>query len=447
MRFIDLFAGLGGFHQALAALGHQCVFASEIDKGLRDLYQKNFGLVPLGDIRAVQSREVPDHDILCAGFPCQPFSKAGEQEGFDCPKFGDLFNDVLRIARYRKPTYIILENVPNLAMHDDGATWSKMKRRLERGGYTVEIRKLSPHRFGIPQIRERVFIVGSLRGLDNFKWPEEKDSKLSIRTVLDNPPPTDARPIPDHVVRVLEVWQDFIQRFPKEEELPTFPIWSMEFGATYPYEDTTPHAIGARALARYKGNHGMSLSELLAEDRFSGLPSYARSKLKRFPAWKVRFIRLSREFYQRHKDWIDEWKPSILPFPQSRQKLEWNCKGAARDIWQHMVQLRASGVRVKRATTAPAIVAMTATQVPIVAWERRYMTPRECARLQSLDGLQFLPSGITRAYEALGNAVNADVVKMIAERLLPTPANGRSAKEQPPERACSVATDMKRVGV
>src|SRR5689334_8501512 len=89
MRFVDLFAGLGGFHLALKSLGHTCVFASEINETLRDLYEKNFGIRPEGDIRKVAAAEVPPHDVLCAGFPCQPFSKAGEQQGFGCPKWGD----------------------------------------------------------------------------------------------------------------------------------------------------------------------------------------------------------------------------------------------------------------------------------------------------------------------------------------------------------------------
>src|SRR6478736_2261643 len=97
MKFIDLFAGLGGFHLALKRLGHKCVFASEIDENLATLYEKNFGLKPVGDIRKVKATKIPKHDILCAGSPCQPFSKAGEQQGLDCPRWGDLFNSIIRI--------------------------------------------------------------------------------------------------------------------------------------------------------------------------------------------------------------------------------------------------------------------------------------------------------------------------------------------------------------
>jgi len=171
VRFVDLFAGLGGFHIALTRLGHTCVFASELDKNLRDLYEKNFGIKSHGDIRSVRVSDIPSHDILCAGFPCQPFSKAGEQKGFDCPKEGDLFDYVMRIILYHNPRYLIVENVPNLKRHDEGNTWRRLARRLKRAGYNIESAHLSPHQFGIPQIRERVFIVGSRASLREFAWP------------------------------------------------------------------------------------------------------------------------------------------------------------------------------------------------------------------------------------------------------------------------------------
>lgn len=120
MRFVDLFAGLGGFHQALANSGHQCVLAAELDEELIDLYQLNHGIRPHSDVTKLQLDDVPEHDILCAGFPCQPFSKAGAQLGRNYPGSGTLFDHVLRILRKRRPEHIIFENVPNLLRHDDG---------------------------------------------------------------------------------------------------------------------------------------------------------------------------------------------------------------------------------------------------------------------------------------------------------------------------------------
>lgn len=135
MRFIDLFAGLGGFHLALGRLGHECVFASEIDPGLQALYECNFGIRPAGDIRHVPVADIPGHDIACAGFPCQPFSKAGDQSGLEHP-----------------------ENVPNLERHNKGLTWQQLAAQLRGEGYDVSTEKLSPHQFGILQIRDRIFV-------------------------------------------------------------------------------------------------------------------------------------------------------------------------------------------------------------------------------------------------------------------------------------------------
>src|SRR6266566_1834953 len=168
MRFIDLFAGLGGFHLALRDLGHECVFASDVDETLRKLYEKNFGMVCSGDIRDVDERKIPDHEILCAGFPCQPFSKAGSQPGLKDPKLGELYLEILRVIQHRRPKYLILENVPNLEYHRKGRLWQTLKSLLENEGYKVAIETISPHQFGIPQIRTRIYIVGSFEPLDEF---------------------------------------------------------------------------------------------------------------------------------------------------------------------------------------------------------------------------------------------------------------------------------------
>lgn len=425
-KFVDLFAGLGGFHLALARMGGQCVFAAEWKEHLRDLYETNHGLKPAGDITLVQPKDVPDHDVLTAGFPCQPFSKAGEQLGFECTEQGNLFFNVAAILKEKKPTYFILENVPNLLKHDGGRTWEEIQKILGAGeeglGYNIRAERLSPHHFGIPQIRERVYIVGSLLSLDDFVWPEKSNAETNISTVLDDNP-SGAKQLSPQVAECLEVWNEFLSSCPEGVDLPSFPLWSMEWGATYPYEKTTPHALKVRfgkdGLKGFKGSHGIQVGYLKSlEERWSALPSHARTTDMNFPKWKQNFIRQNRQFYENNKAWIAPWLPKILKFPSSLQKLEWNIKGGERNIWNYVIQFRASGVRVKRRTTAPSLIAMTDTQVPIIGWEKRYMTPSECARLQSLDGLKELPKIPVRAFAALGNAVNSNVMEMVARALL-----------------------------
>lgn len=436
IRFIDLFAGLGGFHVGMSGLrvATKCVFACELDPTLRELYYRNFQLSPVGDIRAVDADDVPDHDVCCAGFPCQPFSKAGEQLGTGCDFAGDLFErHLLRIIRAKKPSTLLLENVPNLERHDDGRTWARMKRLLEATGYQVDQRVLSPHEFGVPQLRERLFIAARRKSLTGFKWPTPSPAPVSITSVLDDNPP-DARPIPKHYVECLKVWEQFLRLVPKDEDIP-HPLWTMEFGATYPVRGKPPIALSSRRLSGYRGSYGVLLSTLTSDERMRGLPSHAQVASP-FPEWKIQFIEKNRGFYARNRSWLKPWIERIRAFPSSLQKLEWNCKGDRRTVWDKVIQFRASGVRVKRPTMAPALIAMTTTQVPIIAAERRYMTVRECSRLQSLGDLKHLPQQSTAAYRAFGNAVNAQLVTLIAKSLLFSGSQS-GPKHRPNERVTS----------
>lgn len=418
LKFVDLFAGLGGFHVALSKLGHECVFAAEIDPNLRDLYESNFGTRPASDVRFCW-KDVPPHDILCAGFPCQPFSKAGNQKGFECPDSGDLFDYILKVVDNHAPTFLLFENVPNILRHSGGATWKRIQNSLRARGYEVDCKEISPHEIGIPQIRLRAIIVAAKGGLGEFEWPDlgSRNSEMHISSVLDTEP-EDAQKLTDQYIIYLNAWEEFLDRTRKVERLPSWPIWAMEFGADYPTEGPPPSQRHHCELSGFRGTFGQSFRGLSSGEQRALLPTYVSSATEPLPIWKRRFIEQNRTFYLENESVLKDWLPRIFDFPASFQKLEWNWKDGSRTIWDKLVQFRASGIRVKSPSYSPSLVALTTSQVPVVAWERRYMTVRECARLQSLDSLSSLPGTKTGAFRALGNAVNADVVSVVAAKLL-----------------------------
>ena len=414
MKFIDLFAGLGGFHKALHELGHECVFASELNTGLREVYKINWGkdINIHGDIRKIVETNItsiPKHDILCAGFPCQPFSKAGNQEGMNDKVRGTLFDEIVKILKYRTPKYFILENVPYIRQHDNEETWKYMHKQLSKLGYDVDHEVYSPQDFGIPQHRKRIFIVGSLTGLKHFSFKQIDEQKTSVADIHQyiEENPTIFKELPKANQDCIKLWQKFIDQIPKETKLPSFPIWGMEFGATYPFETSYPLKLSVKDLGEFKGNFGRSLKNMTKDEQRANLPSYARVE-KSFPSWKRSYIRKSRAFYQENKKHIQDIVKEIAKNPsQSWQKLEWNVGDSKRTISDYILQFRASGIRVKKVDFFPSIVC-TNTQIPIIGWQNRYITKEEGLRLQSLEGLT-LPSNDTAAFEALGNAVNSKI--------------------------------------
>lgn len=382
-KFIDLFCGIGGFHQAMAALGGECVFASDIDADCRKTYQANYGIVPVGDITKVAAETIPSHDVLCAGFPCQAFSKAGKRLGFEDETKGTLFFDICRILEYHTPKYALLENVRNLATHDKGNTWRVIHDKLDELGYNLlpEPVIFSPHYIGVPQHRERVFIMCIRKDIGEIR-PFVFDKKIlpecSIENILQND--NEITNIEEYRIspgmeNLIDLWNDFIQNI-QVKRLPGFPVWTDRLCDLDPNED-----------------------------------------LSQYPAWKQNFILKNNELYVNNREFIDEWLRRARQNPLffgAKAKLEWQAGQTKNpNIWNQIFQLRPSGIRVKVNTYFPALVAIV--QTSIVGSRRRFLTPRECARLQSFPE-NFQPDvKQAQAYKQFGNAVNVSLVKYFAQ--------------------------------
>ena len=186
LKFIDLFAGIGGFHQAMVSYGAKCVFASEWDKNATQTYEANYNIKPYGDITEINEKDIPEHDVLCGGFPCQAFSVSGRQKGFDDSR-GTLFFDIVRIAKYHKPKLIFLENVKNFEIHNGGNTLKVVVRTLSELGYEVSYKILNASNFGLPQNRKRIFFVCFRKDivLDKFEFPNPTNEKVSLIDILE----------------------------------------------------------------------------------------------------------------------------------------------------------------------------------------------------------------------------------------------------------------------
>lgn len=187
LKCIDLFSGIGGFHYAAKNLGLDVVFASDIDADARKAYQHNLGLAPLGDIVAIPVEDIPDHDILLAGFPCQPFSIIGNQRGVNDSR-GTLFLEILRIVKAKRPAGIVLENVKQLKTAQHGEILKQITDGLREFGYTVDYRVFNALDFGLPQKRERILIVATQAQFDKFPWPDKKIPMKPLKDLLEKNP-------------------------------------------------------------------------------------------------------------------------------------------------------------------------------------------------------------------------------------------------------------------
>jgi DNA (cytosine-5)-methyltransferase 1 len=409
LKFIDLFCGIGGFHQALASLGATCVLACDIDEKCREVYKNNYGIEPKHDVTTLVSSDIPDFDILCAGFPCQAFSHAGKQDGFEDTR-GTLFRDICRILREKKPRYFLLENVKNLRGHDKGNTWKTIYRCLVDSGYSTYETPivLSPHQLGIPQHRERVMIMGwrndilPAAGLPVIQ-PITTPSNVNIQSVLlDDADIPEGTALNNTDVEVLTLWETFIQHFKSNNiKLPTFPIWSDDWDSSYDVKEALDNNSD-----EFDNDESVELDNTV---------SY------KFPEWKQKFVLQNRAFYSEHKEFLGAWIATARNHPAfvgSRRKLEWQAGKFHNDdsIWKLLFQFRPSGIRVKRANYSPALVAMA--QIVYVGEKRRKLCPREVARLQSFPDSFKLPSSAASAYKQFGNSVNVEVIKYAARILL-----------------------------
>lgn len=363
-------------------LGGKCVFASEWDEAARQTYEANYGIMPFGDIRKIDEKDIPSHDVLCAGFPCQPFSKAGKQAGFDDETKGTLFFEIERVLKYHRSKYIILENVRNLVSHDNGNTWKTIHSHLVWLGYRLTPSPLivSPHYFGVPQLRERVVVLGVYDPPNatlplTITLPDSKDkSQCSLYSVLDPDNNDPEYRLSEREVEAIDIWDEFYTGI--KERIIGFPVWL---------------------------------------DWLTVAPPSNPSDM---PEWKRAIVRKNNQLYKNNQSFIDAWLKRhnyLAHLTPTMRKLEWQCGGSVQSAWDAFIQFRPSGLRVKRPDCSPALVAIV--QVPIIGKYRRRMTVREAARLQSFDD-KFIPNAnLHQAYKQFGNAVNVTVITECARRL------------------------------
>ncbi len=410
--FIDLFAGIGGFHQAMKSLGGECQFASEIDLKCQKTYANQFNMDVQGDINDYIDK-IPEFDVLCGGFPCQTFSKAGKQEGFEDRNRGQLFFRIIDILkRHDECKFIMLENVRNLA--DDKNFWSVIQSKLEELNFYVTKTPLimSPDDFGIPQNRERVYILGikkNLRDITKIKndWIDLKDidfsndlKKCSDKTafeILDYKNPNNINYIitPEEE-RVMKTWEVFKHDIIPHKQIGT-PIWLDFFGFNYSSNK---------------------------DDEY-----YKDHDYDNMPEWKQKFVYKNRDFYLTEKDKIDLWykKTENILTKKVYRKFEWNCGPDYQSFKDCIIQFRQSGLRIKRSDKFPSLVAIVNTPIIWDSENKRYirLTIIEAANLQSFDQNYKFIGDEQSTYKQLGNSVNVKVIKIIAEKLFDLAIPGR----------------------
>lgn len=443
-RFVDLFAGIGGFHAAMSTFGGTCVYAVEIDPQARRVYRANWGhdasgLSGLGDIAQDDPASVPDHEVLCAGFPCQPFSKSGAQRGMDEAR-GTLFYDIARIIEAKRPLVVLLENVRNLAGPRHAHEWDVVITTLRQLGYHVSRHPaiFSPHLLpprlgGTPQVRERVFITATRSRVLSDVAPDDvgpppvatmkdrfpvtdggrasfepgfRESGWHLGDVLNRDPrSTEGYGLTSQEAHWIDAWDEFVKLLRRlEAPLPGFPVWAES------WRDFDE--VGRLRFPPLERTDSPKPLDSVA-DGFVPLTVTTPHIDRTLPAWKRSHLRRNYDLFARHHvpllEWAYRWgvfRDDV--FPASRRKLEWQAQDAE-SMWQAVIQFRPSGVRVKRETYLPALVAIT--QTPVVGRLQRRVAPWEAARLQGLpDSFVFPDQTDATTYKQLGNGVAVGAV-------------------------------------
>jgi DNA (cytosine-5)-methyltransferase 1 len=383
LKFIDLFCGIGGFHQALKNMKGECVYACDIDENCRKVYEENYKLKPESDITKMNIEAISPFDVLCAGFPCQPFSKAGYQKGFNDDR-GNLFYNICDIIKIHTPKYLLLENVRNLASHDNGNTWKVIYENIDKlGYYTYELPViLNALHFNVPQNRERVIIMCKRKDLGQLQTLPviPKHPKTSLTTqrkdiMCDDSPPQ--YKIRGKLKDTEEIWNLFIKRLILHNiNIPKFPIWTDWWDNIF--EETNTFYI------KYKS--WIDKNRKFYQDNQMVLEDWLHSS-RNNPNW----VGAVRKF---------EWQAGNLKLDDSMNTLLWSSRG--------------SGIRVKRCDYIPTLVAMNMT--PIYGPESRVLSPRELLRLQSFpDDFKYHEKTI---YKQVGNSVNVKMIEKCARFLI-----------------------------
>jgi DNA (cytosine-5)-methyltransferase 1 len=334
----------------------------------------------------------------------------------------------MRIVKDSQPKILFLENVPNLESHDNGDTYEIIKKNIENEGYKLWSTILSPHKFGTPQIRKRLFMVAiktEICGEGSFEFPLETNELTDVRDILDDKKSIEKKYfLSEQEIEIFETWNYFIKNIPKNIS-PASPTWSQDFARSYPLEGI--HPISNQKLISKK-----KLSEFLINEKTLPLryrseiieqyPPYVSLSRTKLPEWKKKIIMNNRGLWTNISTEIgEEWLEKVRGFKNTFQKFEWQVGNGRRDIWRHIIQTRPSGIRVKKANYIPALVAMA--QIPIIGWQKRRMTPKECARAQNfdVDGLKGRPFVLSPkdsvSYKQLGNSVDVKITSLIMTKI------------------------------